>query len=57
MRSPGRPATTGRYRTRAELEEWVRFFSRSQSDAQVARTTGVSESTVRKILAGPPPGR
>jgi hypothetical protein len=51
-----RPAATGRYPTRAELEQWCWFFSRQLSDAQVARIVRVSETTVRKILAGPPPG-
>jgi len=45
-----RRKTTGKYQTREELEEAVRFFYGYQSQAQVARTTGVSETTVKNIL-------
>lgn len=48
-----RPPTTGRYATRAELEQWCWFFSRRLSDAEVARIVRVSESVVRRILERP----
>lgn len=51
--SPGRPPTTGRYDTRAELEQHVRMWSATMSDAQVARVCRVSEGVVRSILARP----
>lgn len=43
----GRKPITGRYATRAELEEMVRLLSRTQNDARVCR---VSPAVVGKIL-------
>jgi DNA-binding transcriptional regulator LsrR (DeoR family) len=48
----GRKATTGKYKTRDELVQNVHFFYHhtDQNQAQVARTTGVSDATVANIL-------
>ena len=46
----GRKLTTGKYATRKELEDNVRFFATYQSEAQVGRTCGVSFATVANIL-------
>ena len=50
--SRGRKPTTGKYQTREELEKFVRFFyfETGQCQAQVARTCGVSELVVDKII-------
>jgi len=44
--------TTGKYSTRDELIQNIHFFYHEigQSQAQVAKTTGVSEGTVASIL-------
>lgn len=47
----GRPHTTGRYGTRAELEAAIHTLARRQNVPQISRVTRVSESLVRKILA------
>jgi len=48
----GRKVTTGKYKTRDELVQNVHFFYHhsGQNQAQVARTTGVSDATVANIL-------
>jgi len=48
----GRKPQTGKYETREQLIQNVHFFYHhtDQNQAQVARTTGVSESTVANIL-------
>lgn len=46
----GRKPTTGKYNTRKELVDAIHFFYSYQTQAQVARTTGVSETTVKHIL-------
>ena len=48
----GRKKITGRYATRDELEEMVRYFyhETGMNQAQVAKLCRVSESTVAKIL-------
>jgi len=48
----GRKPQTGKYETREQLIQNVHFFYHhtDQNQAQVARTTGVSETTVANIL-------
>lgn len=48
MKSKGRPKSTGRYDTKEELVQNVHYYwhETKQNQAQVARTTGVSETTV-----------
>ena len=48
----GRKPQTGKYDTREQLIQNVNFFyyQTAQNQAQVARTTGVSEATVANIL-------
>lgn len=47
-----RQPSTGKYKTRAELIQSIHFFyyHTNQNQAQVARTTGVSETTIASIL-------
>lgn len=49
----GRNLTTGKYETRTELEDMIcAFYSYCHNQTQVARITGVSQTTVAKILRG-----
>ena len=52
MKTKGRKPTTGKFATRDELEQSVIFYYRKtgQHQAQVARTCGVSEGVVARIL-------
>jgi len=50
--SKGRKPQTGKYPTREQLVQNVHFYyyHTDQNQAQVAKTTGVSEGTVANIL-------
>jgi hypothetical protein len=47
-----RKLSTGKYETREELIKWVKFFSRYQSQNQVASTCGISQTLVANIMNG-----
>ena len=49
----GREKATGKYETNKELIRWALFFyyESGQSQTQVARTCGVSQTTVNNIIS------
>lgn len=51
-RRRGRKLTTGRFNTREELVDWIwrDWLRPGRTQAMVARSAGVSEGTVLKIL-------
>lgn len=52
MKTRGRKPTTGRYRTRKELEEMVKwyYYKSPNSMAEIARIVRVSPGTVARII-------
>ena len=49
----GRPATTGRYKTRKELEDtvWLFYKESNQTISEVARACRISLQTANSIIA------